>query len=238
MFDEDDLLPISALQHLIFCQRQCALIHLEGLWAENRLTVEGQQLHRKVHTPTKDTRVDVRIARGLQLRSLRLGLVGKADVVEFQRTAAGSAEGAPTPAAFQLSGFGLCRPVPVEFKRGKPKPDGSDCVQLCAQALCLEEMLGCPVPAGALFYGKTRRRLEVPFTPELRRQTEQAASQLHELFRSRHTPAVERLPKCRSCSLLHLCLPEVTASTATAGRFVRRVLWDAQPTAPVEDADP
>lgn len=135
MFSEDTLLPISALQHLLFCERQCALIHIEGLWAENRLTVEGQHLHRKAHEGPDETRGDLRVVRGLALRSLRLGLIGKADVVEFQ-----SDERSDGPR----------RPFPVEYKRGKPKSHEADRVQLCAQALCLEEMLAVAVPEGAI----------------------------------------------------------------------------------------
>lgn len=207
-FTEDDLLPISALQHLLFCERQCALIHIEGLWAENRLTVEGRHLHDKAHEGRSETRSGVRIVRGLALRSFRLGLVGKADVVEFHAES-------DTPDG---------RPFPVEYKRGRPKKHNADKVQLCAQALCLEEMLGTPVPAGALFYGRTRRRLDVPFDEALRRLTQDTAGRLHALIASRRTPAAVREPKCERCSLLHLCLPEAMGPRRSAGRYVARVL--------------
>ncbi len=208
VFAEDDLLPLSALQHLLFCERQCALIHIEGLWAENRLTVEGKHLHVRADSHTAETRGDLRTVRSLAVRSLRLGLVGRADVVEFHVAADG------TPASI----------APVEYKRGKPKRDDSDRVQLCAQALCLEEMLGRPVVAGALFYGTTRRRLEVAFDAELRETTEQATARLHVLIASGMTPRAPREPKCDSCSLLQLCLPDVTGSARTASAFADRSL--------------
>ncbi len=174
---EDDLLPISALQHLVFCERQWGLIHLEQIWAENRLTLEGKHLHERVDESETESRGGVRTARALALRSLRLGLSGRADVVEFLRMEAdeGPVDGADdgVSGAVALPGVaGLWRPFPVEYKRGKPKPDRCDEVQLCAQALCLEEMLDTEIPRGALFYGQPRRRQEVAFDPELRALTE------------------------------------------------------------------
>ncbi|MCK4342696.1 MAG: CRISPR-associated protein Cas4 [Phycisphaerae bacterium] len=224
MYTEDDLLPISALQHLVFCERQCALIHVEGLWVENRLTVEGKQLHEKVHAAGGETRAGVRIVRGLPLRSLRLGLSGIADVVEFH-----APDRADEPSVAETStgsplAFAAERPFPVEYKRGRPKRHDADRVQLCAQALCLEEMLGGEVPAGALFYGRTRRRLDVRFDPDLRQRTERAAARLHELVERRETPAVPRGPKCETCSLLNLCLPGATASRRGASRYLKRAL--------------
>lgn len=207
-FSEDNLLPISALQHLLFCERQCALIHIEGLWAENRLTVEGRHLHDKAHEGRSETRAGVRIARGLALRSFRLGLVGKADVVEFHTDPEASA----------------VRALPVEYKRGRPKKHDADKVQLCAQALCLEEMLRTVVPDGALYYGRTRRRLDVTFDQELRRLTEETSRRLHELIASRRTPRAIREPKCDRCSLLTLCLPEAMAPRHSARGYVARAL--------------
>ena len=168
-FTEDDLLPISALQHLLFCERQAALIHLEQLWAENTLTVQGRHLHERVDTAPGESRGDVRFARALPLRSLRLGLVGRADLVELHRIPADAAE-AGEPGASLPGVPGVWRPFPVEYKRGRPKPHHADLVQLCAQALCLEEMLGTPVPAGALFYGETRRRHDVAFDAAFARE--------------------------------------------------------------------
>jgi CRISPR-associated exonuclease Cas4 len=197
----DDLLPLSGLQHLIFCERQFALIHVEQLWAENALTISGRQLHERVDLPGHSLGADLRVASALPLRSDRLGLAGKADVVEFRR------EAAP-------DGGVIWRPFPVEYKRGRPKAGGADEVQLCAQAICLEEMLGLEVPRGALFYGKTRRRKSVEFTPALRSRVKAAARRCRELFDARFTPRVARHKGCDHCSLLELCLPGVTGPPA------------------------
>ncbi|MDG3002830.1 CRISPR-associated protein Cas4 [Paludisphaera mucosa] len=195
----DDLLPLSGLQHLIFCERQFALIHVEQLWAENALTISGGQLHERVDVPGVTSGAAVRTARALPLRSDRPGLGGKADVVEFHREKMGD-------------GWIVWRPFPVEYKRGRPKTRGADEVQLCAQALCLEDMLGLDVPRGALFYGETRRRKEVEFTPSLRSRVEAAALRGRELFDARITPRAARHKGCDRCSLLDLCLPGVTGA--------------------------
>jgi CRISPR-associated exonuclease Cas4 len=199
MEEDRDLLPISALQHLQFCERQCALIHLEGLWAENRRTVEGRLLHQRVHDAGTTVRGAARHERGLQLCSHRLGLFGISDMVEF-------AAGSP--------------PRPIEYKRGRPKAHDADEVQLCAQALCLEEMLACVVPAGVLFYGTIRRRVEVAFSADLRARTEAAARRLHELIAAGCTPTARREPKCERCSLLQVCLPGALRPRATARRYL------------------
>lgn len=216
MFAEDDLLPLSALQHLVFCERQAALIHLERIWADSVATVEGTHLHDCVHEEWRESRGTVIVARGLPLRSLRLGLAGQADVVEFHRVGNAGA-GCRLP---RRSGF--YRPHPIEFKRGRPKRHRADEVQLCAQAVCLEEMTGVAVPRGALFYGKTRRRLEVELDDGLRLAVEHAASRLHEIWRSAVTPPPEAGPKCDECSLRDQCQPYVTRSSASA--FVARLL--------------
>lgn len=216
-FAEDDLVPLSALQHLLFCERQCALIHLERLWAENPLTVEGRDLHERADSAWAESRRDVRVARGVPLHSFRLGLVGKADVVEFHRVPDDSPGGVALPKT-----GGRWRPFPVEYKRGRPKRNLSDKVQLCAQALCLEEMLGVGVSAGALFYGRTRRRAGVELTSELRGQTEAACARLRTLLGSGLTPTARREPKCESCSLLELCRPE--ALDRSASGYLRKVL--------------
>lgn len=327
MYSEDGLLPISALQHLAYCERQCALIHIERAWEENRLTAEGRLLHERVHEHGTESRGGVRIVRGLALRSLRLGLVGIADVVEFHRDTdrAGTATEPPEPAAasdrfdgwpcadddgdgegrpgasadpfasdfFCLSSdqdapesipgesptekadspagdfsnedttgeepmsYGapipprepgeppasledvassepsgapaplsdVGRPFPVEYKRGRAKKGDCDRIQLCAQALCLEEMLGVAVPCGALFYGSTRRRVDVEFTPALRATVEQAATRLRRLIESGRTPpAVYERGKCDRCSLADVCLPRVAASGRRARRYLESLL--------------
>ncbi|MHB8529967.1 MAG: CRISPR-associated protein Cas4, partial [Caulobacteraceae bacterium] len=184
---EDDLIPLSALQHYLFCPRQCALIHIERLWAEDGATAEGRLLHERVDAGGVETRPGVRIARGLQLRSVSLGVAGKADVVEFS--------GRPP------------RPYPVEYKRGKPKSHRADEVQLCAQAICLEEMFGIEVTEGALFYGQTRRRQRVEINVDLRRLTIETAAGAREMIASGRTPPPIRIPACRRCSLEPLCQP-------------------------------
>ena len=186
MYAEDQLLPLSGLQHLVFCERQWALIHLEQQWEENRLTAEGSLLHDTAHREGNESRPGMKFCRGLRLRSLRLGLSGQADIVEFHNR----------------------QPFPVEYKRGKPKADLSDRIQLCAQAMCLEEMLDLTIPSGALFYGTTRRRLDVLFDETLRQGVERLAERMHGLYKKGCTPIVEYAPKCDNCSLIGVCLPK------------------------------
>ncbi|MCE5273161.1 CRISPR-associated protein Cas4 [bacterium] len=226
MYDEDDLLPLSALQHLAFCERQCALIHLEGQWQENRLTAQGRQFHRKADETGTESRGDLRISRGLPLRSLRLGLVGKADVVEFHRVRKETSD--PSAPAAKLPGVqGLWRPLPVEYKRGRPKPGSEDEVQLCAQALCLEEMFGADVPEGALFYGQPWKRFPVPLGPNLRDETEKLAERLHELMESKVTPPAVKMPRCRNCSLSEICLPRSTGLNSSASGYLEKLIDEA-----------
>jgi len=208
IYEEDDLLSLSGLQHLQFCPRQWALIHIEGVWAENRLTVEGKHLHERVHEMESETRNGVKTVRGLLLRSLRLGLSGQADVVEFH-----PGEGAEVP-------------FPVEYKRGRPKPDRCDEVQLCAQALCLEEMLHTSIPRGAIFYGQPRRRHDVDFDACLRRETEALAETMHRLFDAGQTPVAVYENKCDNCSLYNWCLPKTTGAAPEVGPYLERVYED------------
>ena len=189
-FAESDLLPLSALQHYMFCPRQCALIHVEQIWEESRLTAEGRILHDRVDAGGAEKRRDVKRVLGLPIRCLRLGLVGNADVVEFHRQA-----------------DGRWTPYPVEHKRGRRKEEDWDRVQLCAQALCLEEMLNVSVPEGALFYGKEQRREVVEIGDELRRKTEEVAAAVHRMLAEGRTPPPAYAPKCDNCSLVGICLP-------------------------------
>lgn len=212
MYTEDDLLPLSGLQHLLFCERQCALIHIEQVWAENLLTAEGRLMHERVHDADRESRGDIRIEFGMPLRSLRLGLIAKADVVEFHRKPGSSEKGSVK-----------WLPFPVEYKRGKPKKGNYDRVQLCAQAICLEEMLDVEIPRGAIFYGRTRRRQDVVFDMELRKETEDAAKRFHDLVASGHTPKAVYQKKCDRCSMYHLCLPK----TVGKARSINRYLMDA-----------
>jgi CRISPR-associated exonuclease Cas4 len=198
---EAEPIPLSALQHAVYCLRQAALIHLERLWAENRSTAEGRVLHEGADAPGRRKLRGVRRVTALPLASKRLGVAGVADLVEFR--SAGSVEA----------------PYPVEFKRGKAKLHRADEVQLCAQGLCLEEMTGQPVPEGALFYAETKRRLAVPFDQDLRQLTEATVAQLRAVFASGRTPAaVYRADRCRGCSLLELCRPKLAAKPARAWR--------------------
>jgi CRISPR-associated exonuclease Cas4 len=215
LFDEDDLLPLSGLQHLVFCERQWALIHIEQVWSENRLTAEGRELHERAHEPGSDSRPGLRIARGLRLHSLRFGLSGQADIVEFRASPSGAA--LPNEA-------GLWQPFPVEYKRGRPKQDRCDEVQLCAQALCLEEMFGVPIPAGALYYGAPRRRRDVAFSTSLRAETESLAAHMHRLYAARVTPRAIYAPKCEKCSLLASCMPKSLTGTNSVERYLARAI--------------
>lgn len=232
MYDEIDLLPLSGLQHLAFCERQWALIHIEQQWVENRLTAEGRVLHERADTPSRESRGDVRIVRGLSIQSHELGVVGRADVVEFHRT--DDADAASTDCTRKAVGIhllnatGLWRPFPVEYKRGRPKPFQADRVQLCAQALCLEVMLGVSVPAGALFYGKTRRRIDVTLDDPLRKETKRLAARMHELFRSGVTPrAIYDRRRCDRCSLYDCCLPKTTGSPPNVAAYLTALSKEA-----------
>lgn len=207
----EDLVPLSALQHLVFCPRQCALIHVEQIWQESGRTVEGRILHERVHEEGRESRGDIRIEHGVPLRSLRLGLIGKADVVEFHRQVDGS-----------------WRPSPVEYKRGRPKAGDCDKVQLCAQAICLEEMLGVAIPAGALFYGQTRRRLDVLFDEDLRRETEETARLAHELIVSGRTPPPLYAKRCESCSLMTECLPKTIQKRRSVKNYMAWIRNESQ----------
>ena len=185
--EEDELVPISALQHMLYCPRQCALIHNERQWAENRFTAEGRIFHERTDAGGRERRKGVTTERSVPVRSLRLGVTGVADVVEMH-------DGG--------------QPYPVEFKRGRPKAHRADEVQLCAQAMCLEEMLGVSVPQGALFYGRNRRRSMVDFDVELRALTEKIADDTRRMLTAGETPPAEYEDrKCTACSLKEVCQP-------------------------------
>lgn len=222
VFSEDELVALSALQHMAFCERQCALIHIEQQWAENWLTVEGELLHERVHGAESEGRPGLVVARGLRVQSRRLGLSGQADMVEFRLL------DAKERGCVRLVGrSGLWRVFPIEYKRGRPKPDRRDEVQLCAQALCLEEMLGAEIGEGAIFYGQPRRRWPVPFEARLRGETEELAARVHVLLASGKTPAAVYEKKCRNCSLIEICMPEMPARPGLVARYVERQLRDS-----------
>lgn len=202
--EDDDLIPLSALQHYLYCPRQCALIHVERLWAENRQTAEGRLLHQRADQPLVEQRHGVRSVTAMPLLNLELGITGVADMVEFRITDDGE------------------RAYPVEYKRGRPKAHRADEVQLCAQALCLEAMLGKPLAEGALFYGKTRRRKVVPFDDELRRLTLQAIQATRELLAAGSTPLAEyQAKRCDACSLIDLCQPRLLERSAGVESWLR-----------------
>ena len=202
VFSEDDLIQLSALQHIVFCERQCALIHIEQAWSENLFTAEGRIMHDKADSNKFESRGNVRIDYSVPLRSLRLGLIGKADVVEFHKQG------------------DKWIPFPVEYKRGKPKIDDCDKVQLCAQAICLEEMLNVEIPEGALFYGQTHHRHDVIFDKALRMETEDTARKVHALIESGITPKAEYSKKCKKCSLLELCMPKTCGKSWSARKYL------------------
>ena len=200
-YNEDDFLQLSGLQHFVFCPRQWALIHIENQWAENYRTVDGALMHERAHDPEKDeSRGKLRIKHAVSIYSAELGVSGQCDVLEFHR----GSEGIPLP-----DREGLWQPYPVEYKRGKPKEDNCDVLQLCAQAMCLESMLCCDVPEGALYYGEIRRRQCVQFTDDLRTQVKELLCRMHELYKRGHTPNVKPTKACNACSLKELCLPKL-----------------------------
>ena len=201
---ENDLAPISALQHMLYCPRQCALIHIEQHWDENRFTAEGRILHERTDSGSSERRGSVRIERSVALRSLTLGVSGVADVVEIHDRV---------------------RAYPIEYKRGRPKAHRADEVQLCAQALCLEEMLGASVPVGALFYGRDRRRKEVRFDSELRTLTKRVAADVRRMLAASVTPPPEyEARKCNACSLKQGCQPQNPRRPQTVARWLLRAI--------------
>lgn len=222
MYSEDELLPLSGLQHLEFCERQWALIHLERAWNENALTAEGRVLHERVHGEEGESRVDVLICRGLAVWSSRLGVYGCADVIEFHRADDGDTEAAGLPGR-----EGRWRPFPVEYKRGRPKSGHCDEVQLCAQAMCLEERFQVRVPRGALYYGQTRHRKVVEFGGPLRRRTESLSDRMHELHRAGATPAPVYGSYCEKCSLRQNCVPRAARSQAAVADYLAKVVREA-----------
>lgn len=207
-FNEDEFLQLSGLQHFSFCRRQWALIHIEQQWAENLRTVDGRNLHEKAHDGSiREKRGDLLITRDMSIHSPTLGISGSCDVVEFHR----STDGIPLPGQ-----EGLWRPYPVEYKRGAPKVTDADRLQLCAQAMCLEEMLCCSIPEAALFYGETRRREIVVLGEELRDQVRKLLVEMHDLYRRSHTPMVKSTKGCNACSLKNLCLPKLARKRGVA----------------------
>jgi CRISPR-associated exonuclease Cas4 len=219
---EEDYLQLSGIQHFAFCRRQWALIHIEQLWGENLRTVEGSLLHKKAHDPFfTEKRKDVIITRDMPVFSRSMGVSGICDVVEFFRD-----DGAGVP----LSGRkGRWRPHPVEYKRGKPKTSDIDRLQLCAQAMCLEEMLVCePIPSASLYYGEVRRRETVTLTEGLRLSVQDAFREMRHHFDRRHTPRVKPTKACNACSLRDMCLPGLLREGRSAAAYLEKGLGLAE----------
>jgi CRISPR-associated exonuclease Cas4 len=231
MYSDDDLLMLSGIQHFAFCERQWAFIHIEQQWAENVKTIEGNHLHEKVDDPfINDVRKNTITLRSVSLISRKLGLYGIADVIEFVKSD-------------EIKGVrfenrkGYWQPLVVEYKRGKPKPDERDEVQLCAQAMCLEEMYCNPlkqddritasdltISNGFLFYGETRHRHEVLFTISLREKVEQYAMRMHQLFEKGLTPPAVYKPHCKTCSLIDLCMPKTFDHPRSVSSYLKQSL--------------
>ncbi|MCZ2123582.1 MAG: CRISPR-associated protein Cas4 [Anaerolineales bacterium] len=212
----DDLLPLSGIQHFLFCRRQWALIHVEQQWKENALTAEGRIMHKRADDPFfTETRNGVVTARSVPVASYRLGLSGVCDVVEFTA----SPDGVRLP-----NRDGLYLAAPVEYKRGKEKHDHSDETQLCAQALCLEEMLSVTIPKGYLYYGEIRRRVEIEFAHELRTLVKEMSDEMHNYFSRGYTPKVKTSKACRSCSLADICLPKLQEKVMPASKYIKQMI--------------
>jgi CRISPR-associated exonuclease Cas4 len=231
---EDDYLPLRSLNDLLYCERRCALHRIEEVWVENAHTLSGTLSHKRADKPVEWKSESGREVHGMWLKSDRLRLVGKADVVEFQNVSggrrscgAGGEHGVSQEdgSAGALPSRVLANevPFPVEYKRGKRKKWDNDDVQLCAQALCLEEMLGVEVPRGAIFHIQSKRRREVIFTDKLRKKTEATTARLHELIASGVTPAAVLKPQCDGCSLREVCMPELADQTARVARYCREL---------------
>lgn len=203
MYSEDEYLSLSGIQHLCFCHRQCALIHVEQLWTENFFTAHGRAIHEKVHGGPAESRKGIRTERELRISSSALGLYGQTDAVEFHKD-------------------GII--IPVEYKRGKPKSNNVDAVQLCAQAICLEEMLKTTIAKGYLFYNLTKKRQEVVFTPKLRTETQSLANQYHALIAKKKTPAAQYAKRCESCSFIDTCFPKTAGKGKSVSAYLERNL--------------
>ncbi|MGA9398419.1 MAG: CRISPR-associated protein Cas4 [Anaerolineaceae bacterium] len=218
-YTSDELLPLSGIQHFVFCRRQWALIHVERQWQENVLTVEGKLLHKRADDPYfAETRNGVITTRSVPIASYRLGLAGVCDVVEFTKS----------PDGVQLPGRdGLFLPAPVEYKRGHEKRDPCDEAQLCAQAICLEEMLAVTIPEGYLYYGETRHRVAVELTAELRELVRGISEEMHAYFQRGYTPRVKPSKACRSCSLADICLPVLQEKVIPASKYIRQQIEKA-----------
>ncbi len=215
-YEDEDFLLLSGIQHFVFCKRQWALIHIEQQWQENLRTIEGGILHEKTHDETvKEKRKDLIISRGMNIFSRTMGITGTCDVVELHHNVHG------------VSIFGrdgTYQAVPVEYKRGKPKENEADVLQLCAQAMCLEEMLICEIPEGFLFYGEIKRRVKVLLTEALRERVKLMVKEMHDLYDRRYTPKVKVSKRCKACSLAEVCIPKLCKNPSVSQYIKQNVL--------------
>ncbi|MBR3314907.1 MAG: CRISPR-associated protein Cas4 [Atopobiaceae bacterium] len=216
MYGDDDFLALSGIQHFSFCRRQWALIHIERIWSDNLLTVQGEMMHERAHDEgLRERRGDVLVVRGLTVRSAQMGVWGKCDVVEFHQD----------PTGHPLNGEdGLWKALPVEYKHGKTKVNDADRLQLCAQAMCLEEMLASHIDYGCLYYGSTHSRERIDFSEQMRSDVRSLFSEMHQLFARHHVPQVKQFPACRSCSLFENCIPK--ASNRNVDAYINRYVKD------------
>ncbi len=215
MYEEDDYLMLSGLQHFMYCRRQWALIHIEQQWEENERTVDGNLFHAVAHDKAKvEKRGSLLITRGLPIKSAKLGMSGICDVVEFHKSTNGIS---------LFSHDGLWLPYPIEYKKGIPKENDADELQLCGQAICLEEMLACHISSGSLFYGEIRRRKEITFTNELREKVFHISEEMHDLWKKGHTPNVKWKKGCNACSLKDICVPKL-GKTKSVDTYIEKRL--------------
>lgn len=210
---------LSGLQHFAYCRRQWALIHIEQQWMENERTIDGHLFHSVAHDKARtEKRGNLLVTRGLHIHSAQLGMSGICDVVEFHKSTKG----------ISLASYdGLWEPYPVEYKKGLPKFNEADELQLCGQAICLEEMLVCHIPNGSLFYGENRRRKAVEFTEQLRKKVYDMAKEMHELWRKGHTPKVRPQKGCNACSLKEICIPRL-GKVKTVSAYIESSLLGEQ----------
>lgn len=219
MYKEEEFLQLSGIQHFAFCRRQWALAYIEMQWQENVRTVEGKILHEKAHDPgMNEKRGDMLIVRAMPIRSREMGVSGECDVVEFHKSHNG---------IHLANREGLYEVVPVEYKRGKPKTDDSDILQIAAQALCLEEMLCCTIPHGFIYYGEIRRRIKIEFTEEIQEKVRSFFAEMHKYYEQRYTPKVKINKKCNACSLKEICLPVLNKKKSASG-YIERIISEEE----------
>lgn len=220
VYKEEEYLQLSGIQHFAFCRRQWALIHVESQWKDNLHTTEGNILHERAHDISiREKRNNIISMRNLSVSSAILGISGQCDIVEYHKV---------ENDGITLAGYdGIWRPFPIEYKRGSPKETNVDKLQLCAQAMCLEEMLCCGISEGALYYGETRHREEVPLSEELRSEVKQMTEEMHSMLAKGHTPKAKITKSCKACSLNDICVPELS-KTSTVATYIRNVLEDEE----------